>query len=245
MILKYKDWSNNKFYIFGSEDSQDYDVLVEVDNVPKDISIASNMCKEFNLKISKVLTDKPINSNIGVIRNGMIVDLFKGTLDELNNVLYYTYKNHDQFFPNPISSLVVRDTNLKILRVTRFILSFYSRTDMRADIKKALRGSLKDRLSILKKIDFVKMVDFPGKNELYEDIYKVIGFQFGQVFSLVDGYESESYTKSGICKNYPNLSNIINRGRLTKIDLLELNNCLKRLIEIIESEIDNIPMYEP
>ena len=49
------------------------------------------------------------------------------------------------------------------------------------------------------------MISFPGKKEKIEDIYKVIAFQFGQVFSLIDGFESDSYTKNGIIKNYPDL----------------------------------------
>ncbi len=243
MIIKYKDWSN-KFYIFGSEDSQDYDVLVEVDNVPKDVSKSSDICKYYNHKLSELLIDKPINANIGVFKDGKIIDLFKGTPDELNNVLYYTYKNHNQFFPNPITSPIKRDVDLKILRVCRFILTFYSRTDMRSDVKKALKGDLKEKLSILRKIDFIKMVEFPGKNETKEDIYKVLGFQFGQVFSLIDGHESESYTKSEICKNYPQLSNLINRGDLDDRDLSILNDCLKRLIDIVESKIDSMPLLE-
>jgi hypothetical protein len=57
----------------------------------------------------------------------------------------------------------------------------------------ALRGDLKLKLNVLKQIDFSTMVEFPGKKEKIEDIYKVIAFQFGQIFSLIDGHEPESY----------------------------------------------------
>ena len=50
--------------------------------------------KTFNEKLSKILVDKPLNCNLGVFKDGKLEKVFKGTTDELNNVLFYTYKNH-------------------------------------------------------------------------------------------------------------------------------------------------------
>jgi HEPN domain-containing protein len=86
------------------------------------------------------------------------------------------------------------------------------------------------------------MLEFPGKKESIKDIYKSIAFQFGQTFSLIDGFESESYTKNSIIKNYPDLSNLIKRGNVTDDDLNTLNRYLKRFIslcnDILEKEVD-------
>lgn len=178
-------------------------------------------------------------------KNGTLVKVFKGTCDELINVLYYTYDNHKQFFENPIKKPVERDVDEKILRVSRFIITFYSRTNLRSQIKMALRGNLKDKLSVLKQIDFVEMLDFVGKKEKKEDIYKTLAFQFGQVFSLIDGYEKDSYTKNGIIKNYPDLSNFLNRNTISQKDLESLNNYLERFIKLVESKIEsNINLTE-
>ena len=179
-----------------------------------------------------------------MFKDGNLIDVFKGTVDELVNVLYYTYNNHKQFYPNPILKPVVRDVDEKILRVARFLITFYSRTHLRTQIKSALRGNLKDKLEVLKLIDYTQMNEFPGKKEKYEDIWKVTAFQFGQVFSLIDGYESESYTKNGIIKNYPDLKNILNRITLSLDDLETLNKYLKRFIDLIQSRIDNIKLTE-
>jgi len=248
VILKYEKFLENlsetPFYIFGSENSQDYDIIVAVDEIPQNIDAAHNICKYWNDRLSKSLTDKPLNCNLGVFRDGKLVDVFKGTVDELINVIYYTYDNHKQFYPNPISEPVVRDVDEKILRVARFLITFYSRTHLRAQIKAALRGNLKDKLEVLKQIDFTKMTEFPGKKERYEDIYKVISFQFGQVFSLIDGYEKDSYTKNGILKNYPDLKNMLTRNTLNTYDLETLNKYLDRFIKLIESRIDNIKLTE-
>ena len=233
------------FYIFGSEDSQDYDVLVSVDNIPQNIDEAHNICKYYNDKLSStLLSGKELNCNLGIFKDGKLIKVFKGTVDELNNVIYYTYDNHKQFYPNPINEPTNRDIDEKILRVARFIITFYSRTELRSQIKSALRGDLKQKLEVLKKIDFVKMIDFPGKKEKFEDIYKVIAFQFGQVFSLIDGYESDSYTKNGIIKNYPDLKNFLKRNPLNMSDLEVLNKYLKRFIDLIESKIDIIKLVE-
>lgn len=233
------------FYIFGSEDSQDYDVLVSVDNIPQNIDEAHNICKYYNDKLSStLLPGKELNCNLGIFKDGKLIKVFKGTVDELNNVIYYTYDNHKQFYPNPINEPTNRDIDEKILRVARFIITFYSRTNLRTQIKAALRGDLKLKLEVLKQINFVDMVDFPGKKEKFEDIYKVIAFQFGQVFSLIDGYESDSYTKNGIIKNYPDLKKFLKRNPLNMSDLEVLNRYLKRFIDLIESKIDTIKLVE-
>ena len=248
MILKYDKFleknSESPFYIFGSENSQDYDIIVSVDEIPENIDAAHNICKYWNDKLSKILTDKPLNCNLGVFRDGKLIDVFKGTVDELINVIYYTYDNHKQFFPNPITKPVIRDVDEKILRVARFLITFYSRTHLRAQIKAALRGDLKQKLEVLKLIDFTKMTDFPGKKERYEDIWKVIAFQFGQLFSLIDGFEEDSYTKNGILKNYPDLKNMLNRQGLNLSDLETLNRYLDRFVKLIESRIDDIKLTE-
>jgi len=227
----------NKFYIFGSENSTDYDVLVDVNEIPP-IEKSHELCKYYNEFLSTILKDKPINSNLAVFKDGKIIDVFKGTTDELNNVLYYTFNNHQQYFENPIKETVDRDIDEKILRVSRFIITFFSRTEIRSKVKHALRGDLKDKLEVLKLIDFTKMNDFSGKKEKLEDIYKVISFQFGQAFSLIDGYESESYTKNGIIKNYPDLKNMLNRNVLKIEDFNILNIYLMRFVDLIEQKIE-------
>lgn len=248
MIYKYQQFLESKvetpFYVFGSENSTDYDVIVSVDKIPESIDAAHNICKYWNEKLSEVLPDKPLNCNLGVFKNGKLVDVFKGTVDELVNVIYYTYDNHEQFFPNPISEPIERDLDEKILRVARFIISFYSRTHLRTKIKAALRGDLKDKLEVLKELDFTEMREFPGKKEKLEDIYKTLAFQFGQIFSLIDGFESESYTKTEIGKNYPDLENLLLRKEPSQDDLKTLNKYLNRFIQLIESKIDKIKLTE-
>lgn len=233
-----------KYYLFGSENSQDYDVLVECEDIPQNINEAHAICKAHNEALSLILTDKELNCNLITVKDNKIVDCFKGTEDELNNCLYYTYDLHKQSYPNPILSPVERDINEKILRVARFIITFYSRTELRTEIKAALRGNLLQKLAILKKIDFVTMTDFPDKKEKKEDIYKVLAFQFGQVFSLIEGCEEDSYTKNGIIKNYFSFANLLNRGNIELEDIFNLNIYLWKYIRYVELNLTKLRLEE-
>jgi len=232
------------FYLFGSEDSTDYDILVSIDDIPQNIDAAHNICKHYNKTLSEIFTDKVLNCNLATFKDGEITNVFKGTCDELNNVLFYTYKNHKQYYPNPILKPIERDLNEKVLRAARFILTIFSRTELRPEIKPALRGNLIDKLAVLKKIDFVKMTDFPNKKENKVDLYKSLAFQFGQVFSLIDGFEMDSYAKSGIIKNYPDLKNHLKRHFLSDTDLNTLNKYLSRFIEYIETNLSSLRLNE-
>lgn len=235
----------NKFQIFGSENSTDYDVIVFVDEIPKVIDDAHSLCKQFNEELSKILTDKPLNANLGVVNGGVITDVFKGTFEEVNNALYYTYDYHTQYHLNMVFRPLDRDVDLKLLRVFRCILSFFSRSHLREHIKPALRGDLLAKLKVMKMIDFTTNNDFNNKKESSEDIYKVISFQFGQLFSLLDGYEKDSYSKNGIIKNYPQLSNMLNRKPLNEGDLITLNGFRDRLLDIAIERIPNMAkLYE-
>lgn len=235
---------DRKFQIFGSENSTDYDVMVFVDEI-LDVESSHILCKEYDTKLAETLNDKPLNSNLAVVKDGLIVDVFKGIVDEVNNALFYTYDFHKQYHSLLITEPVVREYDLKILRVHRSILSFFSRTELRAVIKSALRGDLREKLPVLLKIDFCSMREFPGKKEGVINIMKIIAFQLGQLFSLVDGFEKDSYTKNGIIKNYPDLEPMLNRKTLSDIDFEVLNKYKERLIELTELRIDKmVQLYE-
>lgn len=229
-----------RFQIFGSENSLDYDVMVFVDEIPEIIDQSHTLCKMYDTELSKILTDKPLNCNLAIVEDGFIVKVFKGTTDEVNNALFYTYDFHTQYHPLVVKEPIVREYDIKILRAYRNILSFFSRSHLRAVIKPALRGDLRDKIPVMKMIDFEVMKDFPGKKESIKDIFKIVSFQFGQLFSLVDGFEKDSYTKNGIILNYPDLEPMINRKDLSLSDYKVLNKYLQRLIKLSEDRVDKM-----
>lgn len=240
-VLEYKNSYNmEKFQIFGSENSLDYDVMVFIDEIPESIDQSHTLCKIYDVELSKILTDKPLNCNLATVDNGFITKAFKGTPDEVNNALFYTYDLHTQYHPLVIKEPIVREYDMKILRAYRNILSFFSRSHLRATIKPALRGDLIGKIQVMKTIDFEVMRAFPGKKESIKDIYKVMAFQFGQLFSLVDGFEKDSYTKNGIILNYPDLEPMLNRKDLSTSDYKTLNKYLERLIKLSEYRVDKM-----
>jgi hypothetical protein len=232
----------NNFYLFGSEYSIIVDILIDVENIPS-VKESHDLIKLYNEYFSKFY-DKKINCNLVTIKNGEIIKSFKGSQDEVNNSLFYTYKNHKQIFPNPILKIVKRDFNEKILRIARVLLTFYSRTDMRIEIKRALRGNLIEKLNVLKKFDFTIMNEFPNKSDKKEDIFKTIAFQLGQFFCLKDDLERHSYTKDDLMCCYPELFVFLNRGTTTHDNFVILNKYLIGCIKYTEDNIENLRLFE-
>lgn len=219
------------FYIHGSEDSLDIDVYYVFDKMP-----SFKECQDF-------CSDKEENRNIIVIEDGVVVDCYKGTIDEINNGLYYTYDLHQQTFPMPIQRLVERDVLIKSVRVVRCILSHLSRTQYRETVKMAISSpDWQIKIFTLGIIDIAQVNDF-GKNGLKSDVLKVFAFQLGQVLGLHEGIEL--YTKSAVAKQYPGLEDFLYRR---PGDINVLQQYIYRFLDIISSYniqvTDNITYFE-
>ncbi|HEY1195322.1 hypothetical protein [Flavobacterium sp.] len=217
------------YQIFGSENSLDLDLVFFIEEMPETILEKLSLSKELSQSITSFFPEKEINANLAVQRNGHLVEVYKGTTDELNNALFYTYKNHHQKFENQITKLLVRDIDLKFLRSIRMILSFLSKTEHRILIKNALKGDLNEKILALEKIDLNQIASF-GKNTNHLDILKSIAFQLGQAISLHEG--KELYTKNEIANAFPDLRKYLFREENT--DFENLQKWLSSFIKIIK-----------
>ena len=204
-------------YIHGSEDSIDIDVFYVFNELPDFKS-----CQEF-------CANKEENRNIITIKDGVIDQCFKGTVDEVNNGLYYTYRLHKQEYPLLIERLLERDILLKDIRAFRGIFSYLSRTKYRQEIKDGLKSDWTTRIKILEQIDWNDIEDF-GKTFNKIDILKVYAFQLGKSLGLHE--EIELYTKSSISKQYPELRKYLYREDTDMSDLLVY---LDRFVKSIKS----------
>lgn len=205
-------------YVFGSEDSLDIDTCYVVNEIPEN-------CKEIVDSIENE------NANFVVIKNGEVVECYKGTCDEMNNCLWYTYFLHHQNAPLLITHLLKRDIILKDIRATRGILSYLSRTAYRPLIKEALRGGFAKRIETLLRIN-LNIIDFSILNKKFDgrSALKVLAFQIGQAIGLHEGVEL--YTKRNIATFYPILYKYLYRETLNPTDLqIVLNEYLKILTE--------------
>lgn len=177
---------------FGSADSKDVDVVYPVSILPDPVE-----CKAF-------CSDKSENRNLVVIRNGVVVESYKGLPDETNNALLATYHLHSQTVDLPITQEVIRNVPLKVCRSTRIILSHLSRSEYRDEIKQALRSNnLESRHAVLATIDFTRL-------ELSADVAKSIAFQLAQASALIDGIQL--YSKMEIQGHFPHLADLISRS---------------------------------
>ncbi|MEI6576766.1 MAG: hypothetical protein WCO63_11365 [Bacteroidota bacterium] len=234
-----------KFYFFGSEDSTDTDVIIEVDKINEpheDIAFINKLKLDYNLDWDITLV---------LINEGKIVDTIsrKGSPDSVNNCLFYTYDLHRnrQKYPNPINQLVERNILLAAFRCIRNILYFCSRTSYRPMIKKVLTKeyynssnlSFQDFVCVLKNIDFATIDTF-NKKYSDEDIWKKIAFFLGQTLSLILD-NKEIYTKNQLIEKYPKLTPFIHRN-VDNYQKEEIN-ALKYIITDIMSNF-NVELIE-
>lgn len=192
--------NNNKIirYVHGSEDSTDVDVIYVFDALP-DIADCKRFCDGNGNE----------NGNIIVVKNGVVESAFKGSVDEVNNALFYTYPLHSQEFPLIIQRPVERDVMLKDIKVVRKILSSFSRTQFRCAIKESLRNGWEKRLNTLKNLDY-NSIDFSSiPKTSKEDLLKTLAFQIGQAIALHE--RVELYTKREIAQYFTELRDYLYR----------------------------------
>ena len=90
-----------------------------------------------------------------------------------------------------------------MVRTIRGILSYFSRTELRIDIKKALRSNdALEKLEVLEQCHLSLDTDF--KKTTHIEVFKFFAFQMGQTLALMDGVEL--FTKSSVAEHYPELS---------------------------------------
>jgi hypothetical protein len=201
-----------QYFQIGSEDSLDKDMLYVVDEIP---SIA---------EAKKICDVGEENRNLIKIEDGIVVDCYKGSPDETNNALWMTYSLHPQDFPLPIERKVERIILLKLIRASRIVISYYSRTLYRPEVKAALRSyQTLERLKVLAELDF-------GAEKLSVDAYKSIAFQLGQCLALIEG--EELYSKSAISTYFPVLEPYLKRMKTT--DFAALHKLRDRLLSACE-----------
>jgi len=221
-----------EFNIFGSEDSLDIDIMYKVDKMPT-LGECQEYCSLLDTEYSKN-SAKEINSNLCVINDGIVVDVYKGTIDEVNNMIFYTYKNHAQLFPCFVERTIPRDVPTKANRALRGILSHISRTHYRDLVKTALKGSMADRIDAVREIDFNTIHSLNKNVSQLKDYHKNVAFQIGQTLGLFQGMEL--YSKKSISAHFPYLKEMLYRE---DFDVGMINDIVKHFVTEIESKIEN------
>lgn len=181
-----------QIFTHGSEDSLDHDVYVIFEHIPT-FKEAKSFCNSLD----------SMNPNILFLKDGIVEWCFKGTEDECNNSLFYTYHLHEQKFENPISHRIERDLPLKLVRTIRGLLSYFSRTELRVLVKSALRSrSFEEKMSVLRQCELSLDVDY--RKTSHVEVFKFFAFQLGQTLALLE-HGVELFTKSSVADFYPEL----------------------------------------
>lgn len=215
------------FQIFGSASSLDVDIVVFVEQISS-TKAANDLASFYKTELqNQYRFERPLNVNIACVENGIISAVYKGTIDELNNSLYHTYVLHGQYFSQAIERLLERDIELKMIRCSRKITSFFSRTSQRIAVKKALRGDFLEKIEFLSQLKLNEFTDYERKGSRI-DFNKTAAFQLGQTLALMNGIEI--YTKEGIIEHFPTLEPHLMRNENTSIAVLQglLNDFVRK-----------------
>lgn len=220
------------FFIFGSSTSVDYNVFVIVGHIPE-IYTCHEWCVELEDSLKDMLPEKPINVNLGVVKDGVITNVFNasgvGTLDEVNNSIISTYSLHKQWHGLTIRTKVSREPLLKLVEASRITLNFIRDETHRDIVKEALIGDLKEKIKTLEKINLSVIDKSNNKNV---EIKKILAFQFGQTLALLEGIEL--YTKEDIAERYKELKPHLTREPEAQFSVLE--SFKNKFLEVAKKE---------
>lgn len=213
------------FVTHGSEDSLDHDIYVilpeQVDN-----KVAKEICRSYRY----------YNANLLTISNGQVSWCYKGTVDECNNSLFNTYDLHEQTIENPVTSLLKRQYGLKMVRTIRGILSYFSRTEKRKEVKKALRSECMNfKIEVLESLNISETTDYQKAS--VTEVYKFLAFQLGQTIALLKD-NKELFTKSAVANYYPDLQNFLLREDNVEPEILD--DYLAVFIDIVKKNTKSV-----
>lgn len=225
-----------EYYVFGSQDSLDTDILVLVESLGT-TEENKKKTKEYEA-ILQAKFDKQVNVNLGIMGELTLTHVFKGSVDEVNNSIQRTYSLHAQVTPLKIKKSIPRDIQLKILRGTRGAVSFISRTQHRQVVKAALQGDLRARIDALDSIDF--SVPLESSKYPVRDVLKQTAFQLGQVLCLLKGVEV--YTKAELSVAIPELKSFLYREE--NVELSDFEKIKQQYVKVVRAYYPHITQWE-
>ncbi|RKR11674.1 hypothetical protein C8C83_3414 [Flavobacterium sp. 90] len=223
------------YYIYGSDDSTDQDVIIIVPkkDMPETQEDRKNkvffLLKEYNLKW---------NATLAVIENGKIIDTIftKSWIDSINNAVLETYSLHQQEYDLLITERQIRNKTLAIYKAVRTVLTMLTRTEYRTQIRPIIKGihDFNLKLEVLGKIDFLSLSEFHQKNTPDTDIWKIIAFYVGQNIALIEN-DIEIYTKKNFVSHYNDLSAFIYRKSITADDKMILQQYVSHWLKLLQN----------
>ncbi|GEM_PF-3304044 len=222
------------YFQYGSANSTDIDVIISLTSA--DMPNTQEERKRFVKKLTKPF-NVDWNATLAVFENGTMKDTIytKAWIDSLNNALFFTYRNHKQFWENPVIKKLKRNKTLAIYKAVRTVLSMLTRTSMRSEIKPILKGihPFDLKLKKLAQIDFTQFSEFNQTNGNDQDIWKILAFYIGQNFALIDS-NAEIYTKQDLVDFSPFLSPFIHRNEIKALDKKRLTQLKNQWLKSIE-----------
>lgn len=219
-------------YLYGSNDSKDFDIFVQVSRIPNDEDqedledIKEGVIEGLRRSIPRLKGSRNIDAKnmdidlsfIHVDEDSKVMDWCEyDNLAEANNCLLTTFSHHRfntrAYDEAPVHKQLTQNVSLKLVKNLRTILTFLSRTQYRDEVKRLLKyGTFAERIEFIAEFvssNKLQSVDSFNKNLSDQEITKDLAFCFIQLHALIQGFEV--FTKRDACMNYPDLAKYILR----------------------------------
>jgi len=111
------------FNVFGDYKSNDIDIIAVVNDISKPLKVSEynriyNELKDINYDMNK-----EIDLNVVSVKD-FNIDICKKGGREIQNVIFYTYKNHKQLYSKIIQNVIDFDIHNKAMSINKFILNY-------------------------------------------------------------------------------------------------------------------------
>lgn len=216
------------FNIFGSTNSQEYDILFHVPEIIKDQNMSNLFCMGISYFIE--LNDKNKRIVLCTTKNGIINKVSIGLPDELNNSLFYTYALHKQYHPCLVNRSVKRNIPAKIKLVIKEILRILSETQYKQKILPVINKEFNEQYEVFKSLEldnlsFLFNIESEDQIDTKVKTFKQAAiFELMQCIGLLDNIEI--YTAMECYYQY----------NILVWDDISLNEIKNKLVEKIEKE---------
>lgn len=223
-----------KHIIFGSHDSRDMDIFVEVPYMPKDFQKRIEVVATFRSMFRAYYPDKNIDINYGTVNDGIITECHKGLASITNNACYNQYAFHTQAYDNFITKELKIELDKKMVFNLKFLFEWIHQIDSLKNVFVETISSdfidtpLSGLLDVYASIDFSKEYDYASLNlGGQESAIKTLYYPMFQNMAFFEGYNA--YSKSELVSLYPESKKFLYRQKT--LDFSYLNVVRDFLVE--------------
>jgi hypothetical protein len=130
--------------------------------------------------------------------DGTFMDVSHSLVDEVNNCVYYTYNNHEQYRNKIVDNLMIRSLPDKKSQVVKAILNIIRKYEFKEHIR-SIYGKAAEEIKFISEYDFKRIASFKFSGDNKKIAIKKINYLVCQLYSMIFNAR-EIFTKAGVLK---------------------------------------------